>query len=71
MSDFYAFERCEVRPTERALLIDGAPVALGVRAFDLLLALIERRDRVVDEAERRGRRCRRRLRRSRRSSAPS
>lgn len=32
-------ERYELQPLERWLLIDGEPVALGSRAFDLLLAL--------------------------------
>lgn len=41
------FGRCEVRPAERLLLIDGRAAALGARAFDLLLVLIEQRDRVV------------------------
>src|SRR5262249_49922556 len=36
------FGRFELRPGERALLTDGAPVALGARAFDLLVALTER-----------------------------
>jgi predicted ATPase/DNA-binding winged helix-turn-helix (wHTH) protein len=47
----YRFGSSEVRPAERQVLIDGAPAALGARAFDLLLALIERRERVVDKAE--------------------
>ncbi len=47
----YRFDRCEVRPAERQLLVDGQPVAIGARAFDLLLALIERRDRVVGKNE--------------------
>jgi predicted ATPase/DNA-binding winged helix-turn-helix (wHTH) protein len=51
MTDVYAFDRCELRPAERQLLIDGAPAALGARAFDLLLALVERRDRVVAKSE--------------------
>ncbi len=38
------------RPTRR-LLRDGEPVSLTPKAFDTLLALIERRDRVVDKAE--------------------
>jgi DNA-binding winged helix-turn-helix (wHTH) protein/TolB-like protein len=33
------------------LLRDGQPVALSPKAFDVLLALVERRDRVVDKAE--------------------
>lgn len=51
MPDLYRFERCEVRPGERQLRVDGVPAALGARAFDLLVALIERRDRVVPKAE--------------------
>jgi predicted ATPase/DNA-binding winged helix-turn-helix (wHTH) protein len=45
------FGRAEVRPSERQLLIDGRPVGLGARAFDLLLALVERRDRIVAKNE--------------------
>jgi TolB-like protein len=41
----------EVRPAERRVLVHGEPVALGARAFDLLLALIEHRDRVVGKEE--------------------
>src|ERR1043165_4596291 len=41
----------EVRPDERRMLVDGKPVALGARAFDLLLVLIEHRDRVVSKDE--------------------
>src|SRR5262245_57680753 len=47
----YAFDRCEVRPAERQVLVDGATAALGARAFDLHVALIERQDRVVAKAE--------------------
>src|SRR5258706_588243 len=45
------FGRAEVRPSERELLVDGRPVALGARAFDLLLALIARRERIVGRIE--------------------
>jgi len=34
------FGRFELRPHERALLSDGIPVALGARAFDLLVAFV-------------------------------
>lgn len=51
MSSPLRFGRAEVRPAERQLLIDGRPAALGARAFDLLLALIEHRDRVVSKNE--------------------
>ncbi|MEO6895353.1 MAG: winged helix-turn-helix domain-containing protein [Caldimonas sp.] len=45
------FGRHEVRPAERRLLTDGLGVSLGARAFDMLLALLERRDRVVGRDE--------------------
>ena len=41
----------EVRPAQRRVLLRGEPVALGARAFDLLLVLIEHRDRVVGKDE--------------------
>ena len=44
-------EGLEVRADERRLLARGEPVALGARAFDLLLVLIEQRDRVVGKDE--------------------
>ena len=47
----YQFGRFEVRPATRQLLVDSQPAALGARAFDLLLALIERRDRLVTKNE--------------------
>lgn len=43
--------RFELRAAERVLLDRGTPVALGGRAFDLLLALAQRRDRVVPRGE--------------------
>lgn len=51
MAHRYRFDRIEVRPSERALLIDGVPADLGSRAFDLLLALIKHGDRVVTKDE--------------------
>lgn len=45
------FGRCEIHPAQRALRIDGQPAALGARAFDLLLALAQRRDRLVTKQE--------------------
>ena len=51
MLGHYRFGSSEVRPAERHVLIGGVPAALGARAFDLLLALIERRERVVDKSE--------------------
>ncbi len=47
----FVFDRCAIRREARQVLIDGQPVRLGARAFDLLLVLIERRDRVVHKNE--------------------
>lgn len=45
------FGRFELQTDARRLLQDGEPVALGARAFDVLVALAHRRDRVVTKAE--------------------
>lgn len=45
------FDRFELRPQERLLLADAQPVPLGARAFDVLLALVTHRKRVVTKAE--------------------
>ena len=45
------FGRFEVLPIERRLLVDGQPAVVGARAFDVLLSLIERRDRMVSKNE--------------------
>lgn len=45
------FGRFELRPAERLLLADGLPLSLGARAFDVLVTLAARRDRVVDKEE--------------------
>src|SRR5215831_19546035 len=47
----YRFGRFQVLPARRSVLVDGQPAALGARAFDMLVALIERRDRVVSGNE--------------------
>ena len=47
----YRFDSFELRPAQRLLLGDGEPLAVGARAYDLLLVLIERRDRVVPHDE--------------------
>jgi predicted ATPase/DNA-binding winged helix-turn-helix (wHTH) protein len=47
----YRFGAVEVRPSERALLVEGKPAAVGARAFDVLMALIDHRDRVVSKNE--------------------
>ena len=44
-------ERIEIRTAERQLVIDGHAAKLGARAFDVLQALYERRDRLVTKNE--------------------
>jgi adenylate cyclase len=41
----------EIRPDERSLWVDGKAISVGARAFDVLLALVERSHRVVSKAE--------------------
>ena len=45
------FDRYTMQLASRQLLVDGEPAKLGARAFDLLVALIERRDRTVTKNE--------------------
>jgi predicted ATPase/DNA-binding winged helix-turn-helix (wHTH) protein len=40
-----------ISPAGRAVSVDGQPVPVGARAFDLLLALAQRRDRLVGRDE--------------------
>ena len=40
-----------IRPSERSVSVDGRPVAVGARAFDVLHALAVRRDRLVTREE--------------------
>lgn len=51
MQDRYQFDRFEVRPTERLLLVEGRPTEVGARAFDLLLCLLANRDRVMSKGD--------------------
>ncbi len=51
MSVHYRFGTLEIRPDERLVLIDGIASSLRGRAFDLLIALMDRRGRVVPRAE--------------------
>ena len=50
-SNLSASSRIEIRRAARQLLIDGRAVKLGARAFDVLLALHERCDRMVTKNE--------------------
>jgi predicted ATPase/DNA-binding winged helix-turn-helix (wHTH) protein len=46
-----AFGRFELRPAERQLLRDSQALPVGARAFDVLMALVERRERIVNKHE--------------------
>src|SRR5882672_67652 len=45
------FGHFEIRPAERLLRVDGKDADVGARAFDLLLALAQRRGRLITKDE--------------------
>lgn len=47
----YRFQNNELRPATRQLLVGGQPTPIGARAFDLLLALVLHRDRMLAKHE--------------------
>ena len=47
----HRFPHWELRPHERALYVRGQRAKIGSRAFDVLLALVERQGRVVSKGE--------------------
>lgn len=47
----HRFGRFQLRPSQRCLLVDDQVVPVGARAFDTLVALVERRERVVGVGE--------------------
>jgi predicted ATPase/DNA-binding winged helix-turn-helix (wHTH) protein len=51
MTEVLRFAGIEVRPLERVVLVEGKPVSLGARAFDLLLVLIECSGRTIPKSE--------------------
>lgn len=51
MSRRLTFVGFEIRPDERQVLVDGNAASLGARAFDLLMCLVEHRDRMVSKDE--------------------
>src|SRR5687767_1625037 len=51
MPHSYRFAEVEVLPVERQVVIGGRPAALGSRAFDVLLALVERENQLVTKDE--------------------
>lgn len=50
-STVYEFTPYRLVPAQRRLVRDGTPVKLGGRAFDVLVALVERRERTVSKNE--------------------
>ena len=51
MEPALAFGRFRALPRSRVLLADGAPVELGNRAFDVLMALIQSKGALVTKEE--------------------
>jgi DNA-binding winged helix-turn-helix (wHTH) protein len=51
MSAPIRFGRFELRPTERRLSAEGRPLAIGARAFDVLLALVQQRGALVSASQ--------------------
>ena len=49
--DNMRFERWELDPISRVLTVGGAPVDVGSRAFDVLLALVERQGQAVSKRQ--------------------
>jgi len=47
----YRFLEAELHPAQRVLRVGGQDCQVGARAFDLLLVLLEHRDRVVSKSE--------------------
>ena len=47
----FRFDRFEIRAAERVLQVDGRVVNVGARAFDVLLALAQRREHLVTKEE--------------------
>ena len=45
------FGRCVIQSAARQVLVDGQPAKVGARAFDVLMALVERRNVVVSKNE--------------------
>src|SRR5512137_285692 len=50
-SDEFRFGQVILKPAQRQVLVEGAPAALGSRALDVLVALVERRNRIVSKDE--------------------
>src|SRR5262245_60686746 len=51
MAASYEFASYRLLPSQRQLVCEEGPIKLGARAFDLLVALVQRRDRTVTKNE--------------------
>jgi predicted ATPase/DNA-binding winged helix-turn-helix (wHTH) protein len=47
----FRFSHFEVRPSQRSLRVDGRPVSIGSRAFDVLVSLIQRQGQLVTKLD--------------------
>nr|MDQ6925919.1 winged helix-turn-helix domain-containing protein [Candidatus Eremiobacteraeota bacterium] len=50
-TDALCFDTFELQPVQRRLVVGGVPVAIGARAFDVLVALAERAGQLVSKQE--------------------
>src|SRR6476619_6328572 len=50
-TDALSFDSFVLQPVERRLVVGGAPVAIGARAFDVLVVLAERAGQLVSKQE--------------------
>ena len=50
-TDALCFDTFVLQPVERRLVVGGAPVLIGARAFDVLVALAERAGQLVSKQE--------------------
>src|SRR5262249_19361364 len=48
---FYEFDKFRIDVNQRVLFLDGDPVALTLKAFEVLLVLVENSGRIVDKEE--------------------
>jgi len=51
MTEAYRFGAFRLLPQQRELLMSGAPIELGARGFDLLVALVKRHGQLATKGE--------------------
>ena len=51
LGESMCFGEVEIRPAQRMVIVEGRPAPLGARAIDVLMLLVEHRDRIVTKQE--------------------